>query len=81
MRDGDLLVPEVLYKQRKVRMQKLLILEAPAILIRHEARLLLAAVHETRRSRFSRWYITHAPHWWLMLTNKAYRGVEKGGGQ
>lgn len=77
MKDGDLLVPKDLYEHRKQRMQKLMILDAPPILIRHEARLLLAAVHETRRSRWMRWYITKAPHWWLKLTNKEYRQMGK----
>lgn len=77
MRDGQLLVTQELYIQRKQRMQKLLILDAPTIIIRTEARLLCACVHESWRTRLHRWHLNHMPHWWLMLVNKDYRLGQK----
>lgn len=77
MKTGQLRVSQAVYIQRKQRMQKLLILDAPNIIIRQEARLLCAAVHESWRSRFGRWRISHSPHWWLMLTHKDYRQADK----
>jgi len=68
-----LIVSQELFESRRDRMKKLIELDAPAMIIGAEARLLARCFSWTWCDRWNHWYMNKSPGWLMWLTSKKYR--------
>ena len=72
---GDLRVPEELYKSRRERLEKLMKLNAPRVVLVAEAELFLRCFKWSWRGWWHTWRMKHFPQWLLWITSAEYRAV------
>jgi hypothetical protein len=72
---SELRVPEYLYKSRRERLERLIKLDAPRVVLIAEAELFLRCFKWSWRSWWHSWKMNHFPEWLMWLTSAEYRAV------